>query len=70
MITVQNLCKTYKVAKRKAGMKEAAAYFGVNMKKFTHLITSVFRLRTERQSAILAQTELVRVLQLRYSAAF
>lgn len=23
MITVQNLCKTYKVAKRKAGMKEA-----------------------------------------------
>ena len=23
MITVQNLCKTYKVAKRKAGMREA-----------------------------------------------
>lgn len=54
MITVQNLCKTYKVAKRKAGMREACrSLFGVNMKKFTHLITSVFRLRTERQLAIL-----------------
>lgn len=67
MITVQNLCKTYKVAKRKAGMREAAAaYFGVNTKKFTHLITLVFRLVTEKWLDTLAKMELERVQQLRY----
>ena len=64
MITVQNLCKTYKVAKRKAGMREACR--SLFRREYEDLITLVFRLVTEKWLDTLAKMELARVQQLRY----
>ena len=71
MITVQNLCKTYKVAKRGQGSKKPATiYLSVNTRRFMRSIISVSRLVTEKWSDTLAKMELARVQPLKYSAAF
>ncbi len=67
MITVQNLCKTYKVAKRKAGMREACRSLFRREYEEIHALDHIsFQIGTERWSDTLAQMELARVQQLRY----
>ena len=71
MITVQNLCKTYKVAKRKAGMREACRSLFRREYEEIHALDHIsFRLVTEKWLDTLAKMELARVQQLRYSAVF
>ena len=67
MITVQNLSKTYKVAKRRAGIREACRSLFKREYEEIHALDHIsFQIGDGEMVATSAKMELARVQQLRY----